>query len=138
MDETIKYTADVVAVKPGGDVLLITREWPPHKGKLALPGGHVDQGETSRDAAVRELQEETGVQVAADDLVMVGVYDRPDRDPRGRYVSVAYAVRVPAGTVATAADDAAAVDWVSMEEFERGDMAFDHAEILADAKRTLR
>ncbi|MFI2214952.1 NUDIX domain-containing protein [Streptomyces sp. NPDC020141] len=87
--EKIFYTADVVCVR-GDDVLLIERGWPPHQGKLALPGGHIDEGETSRDAAARELLEETGVAVSVDELVLVGVYDAPARDPRGRYVSVAY------------------------------------------------
>lgn len=61
----------------------------------------------------------------------MGVYDRPDRDPRGRYVSVAYAVKVPDGTTAQAGDDAAAVRWVPLDAL--GDLAFDHGEIVADA-----
>ncbi|MEO5877549.1 MAG: NUDIX hydrolase [Streptosporangiaceae bacterium] len=80
--ETIRYTADVVCVR-GDHVLLIERGWDPHKGLLALPGGHVDAGETAVAAAVRELAEETGVGVDAADLTLIGVYDRPDRDPRG-------------------------------------------------------
>ncbi|QTI44028.1 DUF6197 family protein [Streptomyces nojiriensis] len=87
MPETIRYTADVVCIR-GGDVLVIERGWPPHQGRLALPGGHVDAGETSREAAARELLEETCVHVPADSLVLVGVYDAPERDPRGRYVTV--------------------------------------------------
>ncbi|MGV9816338.1 NUDIX domain-containing protein [Streptomyces cellulosae] len=133
-EETIRYTADVVCVRDN-DVLLIERGWPPHKGKLALPGGHVDQGETSRDAAARELLEETGVQVDPADLLLVGVYDAPDRDPRGRYVTVAYMVTVPAGTTALAGDDATAVRWAPLAD--PGDMAFDHDEIVRDARMRL-
>ncbi len=132
--ETIRYTADVVAVTEDGRVLLIERGWPPHQGQFALPGGHVDPGETSRAAAARELEEETGVAVAPDDLTLIGVYDRPDRDPRGRYVSVAYAVTVPADTVARAGDDAAAVRWVPLDAPGEG-LAFDHGEILHTAWR---
>jgi 8-oxo-dGTP diphosphatase len=130
--ETIRYTADVVCLR-GDDVLVIRRGWEPHKDELALPGGHVDRGETSRIAAARELEEETGIRVAAEDLDRLDVYDRPDRDPRGRYVSVAYVVTVPADTVAKAGDDATAVQWVPLAE--PGTLAFDHAEILADARR---
>ncbi|MFE2749633.1 NUDIX domain-containing protein [Streptomyces scopuliridis] len=130
--ETIRYTADVVCVR-GDDVLVIRRGWPPHRGKLALPGGHVDVGEMSRPAAARELLEETGIRIAAEDLDLVGVYDRPDRDPRGRYVSVAYVATVPADTTAQAGDDAAAVLWVPLAA--PGDLAFDHGEIVADARR---
>ncbi|MEV7840571.1 NUDIX hydrolase [Streptomyces albidoflavus] len=130
--ETIRYTADVVCLR-GDDVLVIRRGWEPHKDQLALPGGHVDRGETSRVAAARELEEETGIRVAAEDLDRLDVYDRSDRDPRGRYVSVAYVVTVPADTVAQAGDDATAVQWVPLAE--PGTLAFDHAEILADARR---
>jgi 8-oxo-dGTP pyrophosphatase MutT (NUDIX family) len=58
-DETIHYTADVVLFA-AGHVLLIERGWDPYEGCWALPGGHVDAGETSVVAAARELEEETG------------------------------------------------------------------------------
>jgi ADP-ribose pyrophosphatase YjhB (NUDIX family) len=131
-DEIIKYTADVVCIRDG-HVLTIERGWPPHQGQFALPGGHVDSGETSRAAAVRELLEETGVQVDAEALTLVGIYDAPGRDPRGRYVTVAYAVTVPADTAAQAGDDAVAVAWVPSDG--PGDLAFDHKQIVADAWR---
>jgi 8-oxo-dGTP diphosphatase len=131
--ESIRYTADVVCLR-GDDVLLIRRGWPPHQGELALPGGHVDPGETSRTAAARELLEETGIRVLEDDLVLVGVYDRPGRDPRGRYVSVAYTVTVPAGTTARAGDDAAAVQWVPLSA-PGAALAFDHGEIVHAARQ---
>lgn len=134
--EAIRYTADVVCIRDG-HVLLIKRGWDPYEGQFALPGGHVDPGETSRKAAARELLEETGVRVDEDALTLVGVYDAPDRDPRGRYVTVAYTVIVPAGTTARAGDDAAAVRWVPLAE--PGDLAFDHSEIVAEAlHRTAR
>ncbi|WP_406531203.1 NUDIX domain-containing protein [Streptomyces sp. I8-5] len=125
--ETIRYTADVVATL-GLFVLLIKRGWPPFEGAWALPGGHVDVGETSREAAARELREETGVLVDPGDLRQIGVYDAPDRDPRGRYVSVAYAVEVPEGTIAQAGDDAADVRWWPLSDLPP--LAFDHADII--------
>ncbi|MGM9386143.1 NUDIX domain-containing protein [Streptomyces antibioticus] len=128
--ETIRFTADVVCIRDGA-VLLIERGWPPHKGRLALPGGHVDPGETSRAAAARELLEETGVHVDADDLTLIGIYDTPDRDPRGRYVTAAYLVTVPAHTTAQAGDDAAAIRWTPLTH--TGSLAFDHSAIVAAA-----
>ncbi|AWZ06870.1 MULTISPECIES: NUDIX hydrolase [unclassified Streptomyces] len=130
--ETIRYTADVVAMTPDGRVLLIERDWPPYEGMLALPGGHVDEGETSRSAAARELAEETGVQVDPEELLQLGVWDRPGRDPRGRYVTVAYVAVVPADTTAVAGDDARTTRWVPWDELPE-QLAFDHASILAAA-----
>ncbi|QHC30850.1 NUDIX domain-containing protein [Streptomyces sp. HF10] len=129
--ETIRYTADVVCVRDGA-VLLIERGWPPHKGQLALPGGHVDPGETSRAAAARELLEETGVGVDPWDMELIGIYDAPERDPRGRYVTAAYLVTVPTGITAQAGDDAAAVRWVPLSDAHG--LAFDHTDIVTAAR----
>ncbi len=130
--ESIRYTADVVATTPDGRVLLIERGWPPFEGAWALPGGHVDSGETSRQAAARELAEETGLRVDAADLLQLGVWDQPGRDPRGRYVTVAYLAVVPDDTAATAGDDARAARWWPWNALPQ-QLAFDHAAILATA-----
>lgn len=147
------YAADMVAFALRGGkwhVLVIQRGWNPHKGKLALPGGHVDPGETAREASVRELAEETGVTVPPGAFVhQVGVFDAPGRDARGRYVSVAYAVVLPdEAPDPVAADDAAAAEWmpvrVAVKVARAGGFAFDHDRILSAAivafnlPRTLR
>ncbi|MFJ6770945.1 NUDIX domain-containing protein [Kitasatospora sp. NPDC091257] len=131
--EPIRYTADVVATTPGGRVLLIERGWPPFEGAWALPGGHMDSGETSRDAAARELAEETGVRVDAADLLQLGVWDAPGRDPRGRYVTVAYLAVVPDSTPIAAGDDARTARWWMWNDLPP--LAFDHSSILATALR---
>ncbi|MFE9391203.1 NUDIX domain-containing protein [Streptomyces sp. NPDC006784] len=131
-DEPIRYTADVVAVRPDGCVLLIERGWDPYEGRWALPGGHVDAGETSLAAAVRELAEETGVDVDPADLREIGTFDRPGRDPRGRYSTDAYLVRVPADTPTVAGDDARDACWWPLNDLPP--LAFDHADIIAAAR----
>ena len=69
-------------------VLLIQRGHDPYEGKWALPGGFVDMNEDIKTAALRELEEETGVKdVYIEQLYTFGA---PERDPRGRVVSVAY------------------------------------------------
>lgn len=129
----IRYTADV-AVFADGQFLAVVRGTDPFRGRLALPGGHVDHGETSRAAAVRELAEETGLIVAASALHRVDVFDDPDRDPRGHVVTVAYALALPALAVVRPGDDAARAAWFDTETALReGRMAFDHGDILAAA-----
>jgi len=129
--ETIRYTADVVVTTTDGYVLLIERGWDPFKGQWALPGGHVDPGETSRAAAARELAEEAGVYAAPEELVQVGVFDEPGRDPRGRYVTVAYRLTVIPGLPIEAGDDATRAEWWPLSGLPP--LAFDHADIIAAA-----
>lgn len=124
-------TADCVVVDSQNEVLLVQRGNEPYRGCWALPGGFMEMDETISCCAVRELREETGIKVMEDDLSIVGVYSTPDRDPRGRTVTVAYLVHVPDGTVAAAGDDAAAVQWWPIEALPP--LAFDHAAIIADA-----
>ncbi|MEW2272163.1 NUDIX hydrolase [Streptomyces griseofuscus] len=131
--EEIRYTADVVVTTTDGYVLLIERGWDPHKGCWALPGGHVDPGETSRTAAVRELGEEAGVYAAPEELVQLGVWDQPGRDPRGRYITVVYQLTVIPGTIIEAGDDATDAQWWPLSGLPP--LAFDHADILAAAIR---
>ncbi|MFI1734947.1 NUDIX domain-containing protein [Streptomyces acidicola] len=129
--ETIRLTADIVIVTPDRHVLLIERGWDPYEGHWALPGGHVDPSEDALDAAVRELVEETGVRVAADDLREIGAWHSPGRDPRGRYVTVAYLAIVPTGTPLVAGDDARKAQWWPLDALPP--LAFDHADILGAA-----
>lgn len=131
-------TADVVAFAlRDGElcVLLVERGRPPYQGRWALPGGFVDEGEDLEAAARRELEEETGLRSGDLPLAQIGAYGHPDRDPRGRVVSVAYAVVLPAELQPVAADDAADARWhpVGALTGHPGVLAFDHDAVLADA-----
>lgn len=130
-------TADAVVFRRDGggarEVLLIRRANPPFQGCLALPGGFVDYNEDPRDAALRELHEETTLTGQAARLV--GVYGKPQRDPRQHIVTVAFLVDVADVSTLAAADDAASAHWVATDSLQPADLAFDHFDILSDALR---
>jgi 8-oxo-dGTP diphosphatase len=128
-------TADVVVLAGAaadGRVLLIQRGNSPFAGSWALPGGFVEKGEQVAEAAPRELAEETGLNLDAGALELLGVYDAPGRDPRGWTVSVVYVARVPGAPTVAGADDASDARWFKLEELP--ELAFDHALIVADAR----
>ncbi|HEV3110773.1 MAG TPA: NUDIX hydrolase [Candidatus Binataceae bacterium] len=119
--------ADVI-IEIDGRFVLIERKNYPHG--WAIPGGFVDVGETVEAAAMREMREETGLEVELTDLL--GVYSRPDRDPRGHTVSLVYVGRAQGEPHAD--DDAKAAGLFSLDALP-APLAFDHAEILADYRR---
>ena len=80
MIETPLLTVDCVVFQ-GDRIVLIRRGCEPFKGEYALPGGFVDIGESVEDACIRELKEETGLDVKKDSLKLIGVYSKPGRDP---------------------------------------------------------
>src|SRR3954447_10505935 len=135
----IDVTVDVVALAPVEGrlrVLVVRRGNPPFEGQWALPGGYLEVDEDLATSAARELAEETGVDVDAADLRQLGAYGAPDRDPRGRTISIAHVIRFVSASEATGGDDASEAAWVEVEEaLERG-LAFDHAQILVDALRS--
>lgn len=125
-----QLTVDCVIVDARGRVLLIERGNEPFKGQFALPGGFVEIGETVEAACRREVKEETGLNPRR--LALVGVYSKPNRDPRGPTVSVAYLARVKSA-YAVAGSDARKVLWAA--EWKRLPLAFDHKAIIRDALR---
>jgi 8-oxo-dGTP diphosphatase len=131
--KTPLLAADCVVFGTHGRVLLVRRKFPPFQGSYALPGGFVEIGETVEDAARRELMEETGVKAGR--LQLVGVYSDPKRDPRGHTCSAVFLASAPRARP-KAGDDAAAAEWVA--DWTKADLAFDHATILADARKLAR
>lgn len=134
-------TVDVVLFSYVDDrlhVLMIERGQDPWKGRLALPGGFVDEDEDLPDAAVRELKEETGITAPAD-LVQLGAYGDPDRDPRMRIVSVAYWAFVDELDEPKGGDDAADALLVPVDEVltHPDRLASDHHLIVTDAVKRL-
>jgi len=138
----VRITADLVILTVRGDrlhVLLVERGNPPYQGQLALPGGFLRNDEELDDAARRELGEETNLDGARLHLEQLRAYSAPDRDPRGRVVTVAYLAIAPSLPVPVAGSDARAARWEPVEAVLTGPrLAFDHNEILADGLERAR
>jgi 8-oxo-dGTP diphosphatase len=114
--------------RPEKPIVLIERKYKPFG--WAIPGGFVDVGETVSQAAIREAQEETCLEVQLD--VLLGCYSNPARDPRGHTVGlvfVAHATGTP-----RADDDAAALDMFDPDNIDV-ELAFDHGDIIRDYRR---
>lgn len=120
----IFVTVDAVVVQ-AGHVLLVRRRAEPGRGLFALPGGFVNKQEKLRDAAIRELREETKIKVP--DPVLRGsitkefVADEPNRSLRGRTISHVFAIELNAGDLpkVKGSDDADKALWVPLSTFER-------------------
>jgi 8-oxo-dGTP diphosphatase len=118
-------------------VLVITRANDPFRGRPALPGGFLRDDEDIPDAAVRELAEETGLDGTRLHLEQLRAYGAPDRDPRGRVVSVAFLAIMPDLPLPTAGSDASSAAWAPVDEV-RGTLSFDHDQILDEAVERAR
>lgn len=118
-------------------VLLVKRGGAPHKGRLALPGGFVGEREDVLAAAKRELREETGLRDVV--LEQLRTYGAPDRDPRGRVVSVAHVAVLREPATPRAGTDAEEADWYAVDPLLTSRrLAFDHRTILRDAVERVR
>ncbi len=118
-------------------VLLIRRGAPPFQGMLALPGGFMGIDEAAEHACRRELLEETHLPIdPSHEFEAIGFYDRQDRDPRGRTLSLAFATVVATPLPALqSGDDASNAEWFAVDEATS--LAFDHDQIIEDARRWL-
>jgi 8-oxo-dGTP diphosphatase len=132
----IDVTVDVVAltdVDGAPHVLVVRRGNPPFEGQWALPGGYLEVDEELATGAARELEEETGVSVPAEELRQLGAYGAPDRDPRNRTISVTFLAGLAEPVEATGGDDAADAQWCAVADVQEEGLAFDHAQIIRDA-----
>lgn len=156
------YASDIVVFAERDGVtqlLLIRRKHAPFQDYWALPGGFVNSltpaghafvfAETHVQAAVRELQEETGIIADAADFRLIGTYDAPGRDPRAaagqRVVTQAFLYQASTIPNLQAGDDAADAQWIALDTVLAGQLplAFDHhamiyqAWIMSDEQRLL-
>jgi len=120
-------TVDVIIPNNNGEVLVIRRGHTPFEGMWCLPGGLVDPGETLEAAAIREVKEETRLDVTIEHVH--GLYSTKGRDPRGHYVSVTLVAAACNGTPSKTEE---ATEWKWIDPRMKLEMAFDHARILTD------
>jgi len=137
----VAVTVDLVILSVLADelhVLLVSRTKEPFCGVPALPGGYVRDGETLKQAALRKLGDETGVDGRQLHLEQLRAYDEPDRDPRGRVITVAYVAFGP--NMPEPAATAHAAHWTPVRDaLSRGfAMAFDHTAIIHEALEKAR
>ena len=120
-------------VELDGKVVLVRRGMNPMRGYWSLPSGYVERDEAPDQTAVRELEEETGLRVAVDNLL--NVYSFSHEGTGGRGVLVLYAAHVVGGHL-QAGDDAAEVGTYGPQELPE-DIAFDtHIQALRDWRRS--
>ncbi len=128
-------TVDTI-VQRNSQILFVKRKKEPFKDRLALPGGFINEGERVEDAAIREVREETSLDIELDNIL--GVYSDPNRDPRGHIMSTVFIGKISTDsniTEPTAGDDAAAIKWISLETINNENFAFDHKKILLDYEK---
>jgi bifunctional NMN adenylyltransferase/nudix hydrolase len=135
-------TVDAVVIQ-SGHLLLVRRKDYPGRGLWALPGGFLDAGEKLDDAWLRELKEETKIDVPEPvlrgSLVTSQVFDDPFRSSRGRTITHAYLVHLKPGELprVKASSDAKAVRWIPLAEVRSSELFEDHFHIVQTLKGKL-
>lgn len=128
-------TVDAVVVQ-SGHVLLIQRKASPGAGLWAVPGGFVNQDEFLEDAVIRELKEETKLKVPVPvlkgSIKATKIFDHPNRSLRGRTITNAYLIELPAGELPAVkgSDDAKKAKWFPINAIKSEEMFEDHHSII--------
>lgn len=145
---SVAYTSDLLifTLKEGAlALLMVKRGGHPFKGTWALPGGFVNPSEDSETAAIRELAEETGIDLSGSGegyLEQLKTYSTPGRDPRGRVISTAYIALLPNVQDPEAGDDATEARFFAVDDLlgENAEfpLAFDHESIIRDGLQRVR
>ena len=120
-----------VLVKMKDKVLLVKRRYEPDKGLWALPGGLINLGETARNAAIREVYEETGIKISINRLI--DVTDKIVLDENGKirfhFVIIDYE-GVPEGGAIRVSHEVEDVGWFGEDELKRMELSETTRELL--------
>ena len=128
-------TVDIIILRnpcESPEILLIQRLNHPFQNHWAIPGGFVDMDETLEQAAIRELEEETGLSEII--LNQFKTYSAVNRDPRGRTISVVFMGLAQMESKIMAGDDAKNACWYKINDLPP--LAFDHSQIIEEALQT--
>lgn len=133
------YVGVGVVIFRGDQVLLAQRGKPPRHLSWSIPGGAQELDETVREAGLREVREETGLEI--DILGLIDVVDSISRDPDGRvqfhYTLVDFYAEWRSGE-AIAGDDCPAVCWANLDDLDTYDMRAITLEIIRLAAKKRR
>lgn len=135
--DPVFVTVDTVVIC-SGHILLVQRKFNPGRNLYALPGGFIKSNERMKDAAIRELKEETGIKIDKALLhsyvVSSDIFDYPDRSARGRVITNAFYLKLPDGKLPEVRgnDDAAKAFWIPLAEVAKKCDSFfeDHYHII--------
>jgi 8-oxo-dGTP diphosphatase len=129
---TVGLTVDAIIEDQEGNIVLIKRKYPPFQNYYALPGGFIKEGEKPVDAVIREVKEETNLDIKVESKI--GIYTEEGRDPRGNVHTTAYKCRIIGGVSdLRGGDDSKDAELISIPELQNIELAFDHKKILSDA-----
>ena len=106
-------------------------------GYWAIPGGYMNIEERLIKTAVREFHEETGIDLNTLKLmypgqIYVGLFDEPNRDPRGRNITHVWTAAITELVNPVAGDDAEGAKWFDCQDMPK-ELAFDHQDIIREA-----
>ena len=114
-----------------GKVLLVKRSIKPFKGFWTIPGGHIDFGETSQESLIREIKEETNIDVEI--VKLIKIYDNPKRDPWGHIISIAYLCKpLSSDAIFIENEEVESLYWCDINKLPEN-IGFDHRTMINDA-----
>jgi len=128
----IGKAVDAVIEVGKNKIVLIKRKYPPFQDFYALPGGFIEKGEKAKEAVIREVKEETNLDIKI--IKKIGLYDEEGRDPRGKIHSTAFKCQIIGdASIMKSGDDSKEVELVPKEKLKEIELAFDHRKMLKDA-----